>query len=196
MPTHEPRRSVDGCQRQNRVSAMPSGQTLCYIDAHPSSRHATYRVARDFIGKVWIRIGCDKSREIAHASSGVLATGRCTAIRQTRKLDEVPIRRAGDRRARSGGVPSRLARLQALCVGARRAEAAHAKTARLVRPVAPDDAGRCARHVDPYGPPRRSGRGPGAHRAEAVVRQGHLRQEFRDHDPAAWRAVVRVSAHR
>ena len=61
-----------------------------------------------------------------------------------------------DGRARPPGFPARLERLQAVRLGTRRAAAADQELSRLVRALAADDAGRCARHHGPDGPERRS----------------------------------------
>ena len=110
------------------------------------------------------------------------------------------------------GFPARLERLQAVRLGTRRVAAADQELSRLVRPyegrkragrwgarqhVAADDAGRCARH---HGPDGTEATKPSKDRElidkQALVRQGHLRQEFRDHDSPARRPAQQLSAHR
>ena len=105
---------------------------------------------------------------------------------------------AGARRPPSASRPSSCtpgSGYRAVRLGPRRAQATEQRAARLVRPVAADDAGRCARHDDPDGPGRRGARRARTDRHAAVVRQGHRRQAFRDRDPPARRPALGLPAH-
>ena len=88
-------------------------------------------------------------------AAGVVAGGPASAPSPRR----VPVERAIDRPAMARQVRAEMLHAwhgyEAVRLGARRAEAAQQDGARLVRRVAPDDAGRRARHAAPPGPHRR-----------------------------------------
>ena len=94
------------------------------------------------------------------------------------------------------GISARMAGLSPVRMGTRRTAAAEQGLQGLVWHVAVHDSGGRARHADPDGTHRASRRDARADRQELVVRQGHLRQEFRDHHPHAGRPAEQLSTHR
>ena len=125
------------------------------------------------------------------------ARRRCYRGRGSRADDRPPDPGSrGPGRAGPSGAPPRLAGLRAVRVGPRRAEARQPDRSRLAPRVPPHDARGRPGHAAPDGPEGRGRPREGADPREALLRQGHLGQELRDHDPHPRRPALRASGDR